>query len=171
LTEFAFQQARSLAQEDGVSLELHFAGGTEQRVRDWLGPEFLFQTQAAGDLGERLHQAFGHAFSAGNTAVIIMGSDCPGLTAGVLRRAFAALAESDMVLGPAADGGYYLIGLSRPAPALFTDIPWSSSEVLARTLARAADLGLKTHLLGTLCDVDRPQDLAQIPRRIRFANG
>jgi rSAM/selenodomain-associated transferase 2 len=76
-----------------------------------------------------------------------------------MRAAFAALRRKDLVLGPATDGGYWLIGLRRPAPALFADMPWSTNSVLERTLNRARSLGLSVHTLAPLPDVDRPEDL------------
>lgn len=93
-------------------------------------------------------------------AAILIGTDCPDLSVGLLVEAFEALRTSDVVIGPAFDGGYYLIGLRRQAPALFEGVAWGTSEVLAATLARAASLGLVVHKLPTLSDVDEPGDLA-----------
>jgi hypothetical protein len=99
------------------------------------------------------------------------------LEAPVMRAAFTALRRKDVVLGPATDGGYWLIGLRRPAPALFADMPWSTDSVLARTLERARSLGLAVGTLEPLPDVDRPEDLAfweeakkRSPARLSLAN-
>ena len=108
-------------------------------MADWLGPDLACLPQARGDLGARLESAFAAAFADGATAVLAMGTDCPGLTTDRLRAALAALAASDLVLGPATDGGYYLIGLARPAPELFAGVPWGTERVLAATLARAGE--------------------------------
>jgi len=162
LTEAAVQQAGRLATSDGVDLEIHFAGGDLAAMSRWLGPDLVLRSQSGDDLGDRLAAAFTAGFAAGASAVVIMGSDCPGLDSAILRRAFAALTDHDIVLGPAADGGYTLIGLRRPAPELFRDIPWSSDQVLAATVARARDLRLLVALLPTLIDIDRPDDLVRV---------
>ncbi len=96
--------------------------------------------------------------------VVIVGADCPGLTAAHLGEALEALDHEDLVLGPAEDGGYYLIGLHLGASfedlaPLFADIAWGTGSVREETLARAADLGLGVHELAVLRDVDTPEDL------------
>ncbi len=88
----------------------------------------------------------------------LIGSDCPGVDAGLVSRARAALAEHDLVLGPAHDGGYHLIGLRAPVPQLFRGIAWSTDAVLGRTLARAQQLGLSVVHLPGLRDVDTASD-------------
>jgi rSAM/selenodomain-associated transferase 1 len=125
----------------------------------WLGDDLVFRRQVDGDLGARMEAAFAHAFAAGARAVVIMGTDCPQLGSDRLAEAFAALAEAELVLGPALDGGYYLIGLTRPVPELFRGVPWGTAEVCARTLDLASPLALKVAMLGPLADVDRPEDL------------
>jgi rSAM/selenodomain-associated transferase 2 len=92
-------------------------------------------------------------------ATVIIGSDCPGLTPEVITAAFARLTETPVVLGPARDGGYYLIGLSRPMPELFRGIPWGTDRVLADSLAVLQRQGCKPALLEPLEDIDRPEDL------------
>ncbi len=91
--------------------------------------------------------------------MVLIGSDCPEITAQILSSAFSQLTDYDLVLGPARDGGYYLIGLTAPYPELFQDLPWGTAAVLANTQTRAAQLGLKTALLEPLTDIDRPEDL------------
>lgn len=117
--------------------------------------------QSAGDLGARMAAALAEALAATDRAVLI-GSDCPDYDAAYLRAAFAALDDHDAVLGPAADGGYVLIGLRRPAPALFADIHWSSAAVLAETRAALGRIGLAWTELPTLRDLDQPEDLADV---------
>ncbi|MGM0412423.1 MAG: TIGR04282 family arsenosugar biosynthesis glycosyltransferase [Pseudomonadota bacterium] len=122
------------------------------------------RVQSGADLGARMAGALEAALAEGAPAAVLVGSDCPGLTAGVLSSALAALeAGADAVLGPAEDGGYYLIGLRRPAPALFQDIPWGGPEVAAATRARATEAGLRMEELPTLRDIDTPADLAAFP--------
>jgi hypothetical protein len=93
---------------------------------------------------------------------VIVGSDCPAQQAAALDAAFAALETHDAVVGPARDGGYWLLGLARSAPELLRDMPWSTDAVCATTLARAAALGLRVARLETLADLDTPADLAAL---------
>jgi len=122
--------------------------------------------QRGADLGIRMRNAFDHALSSSRYAVII-GTDSPDLTGEDLQMAFRALDDGvDTVLGPATDGGYVLIGLSRPAPELFTAIDWGSDRVLAQTRARLADLGLRLQELPPRHDIDRPEDLFLAEKKI-----
>jgi rSAM/selenodomain-associated transferase 1 len=129
-------------------------------VRRWLAglAGLEFRAQTGRTLGDRLAAAFAREFATGARHVVIIGSDCPDLDARRLRAAFAALRRRDVVLGPALDGGYYLIGLARPAPRLFRGIAWSTAGVAAQTLRRARALGLGWHLLPALRDVDTAAD-------------
>jgi len=135
-------------------------GGTTREMRDWLGP-LRFQKQAQGDLGTRLTHAMMAAHAQGARKIVIIGTDCPDLTEEHLLAAFTMLDESDVVLGPAHDGGYYLIGMREPQPCLFEAIPWSTGEVFAVTQQRASEAGLSLGVLPTLADVDEPADVAQ----------
>jgi hypothetical protein len=137
------------------------------RIEAWLrgvAPDrrMGFDTQARGDLGVRLEQAFAVAFAAGFETVAAIGSDCVEITPAHFAETWQALATHDAVLGPAADGGYYLLALRAPQPALFRDIAWSTAAVCRETLARAAAAGLRVHLLPTLCDVDTEEDLRRL---------
>jgi uncharacterized protein len=120
---------------------------------------FTWHPQPEGDLGARMAAALAEALVTADRAVLI-GSDCPDYNADYLSAAFAALDDHDAVLGPAADGGYVLIGLRRPAPALFADIHWSTCAVLAETRTALRRIGLTWTELPTLRDLDRPEDLA-----------
>jgi rSAM/selenodomain-associated transferase 1 len=106
-----------------------------------------------------MNQAFETLFAQGYTQGLIVGTDTPSLPLERFQQALAALESHDLVLGPALDGGYYLIGLNRPIPGLFTEIPWSTEQVLARTQEKAGALGLKTALLAPWRDVDTIDDL------------
>lgn len=115
--------------------------------------------QAGGDLGARMAHALNTALAQHDHAVLI-GTDCPDLDVADLATAFQALrAGTDVVIGPATDGGYYLIGLKRHCDALFADIDWGTSLVMNQTLARATQLGLSMQLLANRHDLDTPQDL------------
>ena len=116
--------------------------------------------QFPGDLGTKMQAAFSHAFATGAKLVIVIGTDCPGLTGEFLTQAFAALETHDVVIGPAEDGGYYLLGMREVYADLFAGKSWSTTSVLAHTLTDAARLGLRVAQLPTLRDVDTAADLA-----------
>jgi rSAM/selenodomain-associated transferase 1 len=122
--------------------------------------------QRGNDLGERLVGIFGDRFGEGRTAVCVVGSDAPHLPAAFLAEAFGRLrrADTDVVLGPADDGGYYLVGLKEPRPALFAQIPWSTAGVLEATRERARADGLRVALLPPWYDIDTLDDLARLRR-------
>ncbi|MFB3107603.1 MAG: TIGR04282 family arsenosugar biosynthesis glycosyltransferase, partial [Pseudomonadales bacterium] len=117
------------------------------------GWSLTLRKQVGDDLGERMAHAISACLEAGSSALIV-GSDCPTITAAYIRQAAAVLDTHDLVLGPAEDGGYGLIGLRHPAPELFTGMLWSTAEVFAQTVARANCLGLSWSVLETLWDVD-----------------
>ncbi len=164
MTEHTLQQARAIASKydsglEKLDLEIRFAGGTQQLMQAWLGDQMTYHSQGEGDLGVKMLRAFADAFKAVRERVVIVGIDCPDLDATILHRAFVQLQQHDLILGQAADGGYYLIGLRRLIPELFTGIDWGSDRVLAQTLAIAAKLGISSGLLPELADIDRPEDL------------
>jgi rSAM/selenodomain-associated transferase 1 len=130
---------------------------------------FVARSQRGHDLGERLTHALDELLAGTGARVVVIGADCPELTPGILREAFDALGPADLVLGPASDGGYYLIGLRRPAPALFASIAWGTASVLEQTLDRARRSGLETALLGGLADLDTPDDLVRFAARCALA--
>jgi rSAM/selenodomain-associated transferase 2/rSAM/selenodomain-associated transferase 1 len=159
MCEHTLSWARRMRSRSQVSVEFYVDGGSKDRFRKWLGDEVLYRPQGKGSLGARMNRSFQDSFGAGMAKVVIVGTDCPGLSEGPVQEAFLALEENDLVLGPANDGGYYLIGLRKPAEELFKGIPWGTEQVLTRTLRVAQSLGLRTFLLGPLGDVDRPEDL------------
>lgn len=124
--------------------------------------ELSLHNQSGKDLGERMHQAVAWA-QRDSEAVVLIGTDCPGLDAAYVASALEALAGEDAVLGPAEDGGYVLLGLRRAAPALFRAIPWGGERVAAITRARMCELGWRWRELPVLWDVDRPADLGRMP--------
>ena len=122
---------------------------------DWLLRDcWQCQGQGEGDLGSRLTRAFGESFAAGRRKVMAIGSDCPYVEPNHLRKGFERLISASVVLGPALDGGYWLIGMNRYLPALFEGISWGGAEVLKQTLQRTAALGAQAAMLETLEDVD-----------------
>jgi rSAM/selenodomain-associated transferase 2/rSAM/selenodomain-associated transferase 1 len=152
--------ARRAERTGNTVFEVHFTDGHVEAVREWLGGDALYKVQGPGDLGARMNTATAGA-QPGEEHVVIIGTDCPALTEEHIRRAFALLYVNDVVLGPASDGGYYLIGLRREASALFEDMAWGGENVFEETCARVARLGLTLGLLETLDDVDRPEDIAR----------
>jgi len=114
--------------------------------------------QEGQDLGERMANAFARSFESGMEKVVLIGTDCPTLQSNHLNEAFEALNYSDLVVGPATDGGYYLIGMNRRADYLFEGITWSTSQVLSETLNVASQHGLTTTLLCELDDIDTQED-------------
>jgi uncharacterized protein len=132
-------------------------------------PDAVARTaQGEGDLGQRMARAVQRVTTEQRQPLLLMGADCPGLTAAHLSEAAAQLAQHDAVLLPVADGGYVLVGLKTPCPELFTHMPWSTSAVAAETLRRMAALGLRVWQGPQLHDIDEAADLAHLP--IGFAN-
>jgi len=128
-----------------------------------LMPAARCRPQRGDDLGERMASAIADELVEHGGSVVVIGVDAPHLPAALLDEAAEALAGgADLVLGPAADGGYYLIGLARPIPELFSGVAWGSPDVLDATRERAARLGLRTHVLPLEFDVDEPGDLTRL---------
>lgn len=140
----------------GLALEVRGTGATPAQFADWLG-DVKIVDQGDGDLGERLARA-GPPYP-----TLFIGADAPDMTAALLRDAAEALAQGPAVIGPACDGGYWLLGLKSEAPGVFKDIDWGTSAVFSQTAARLAAAGLDPTLLPELADCDRPEDLARWP--------
>lgn len=161
LAEHTMAEAAALAGE-GVQVRVHHTpADAGPAVRAWLGGGPLYLPQGEGDLGMRMADAFARAFADGARQVVIVGSDLPALSAGLLRRAFALLDAHPATLGPARDGGYYLLGLTRRVDGIFGGIAWSTPQVLAATLARFRAAGIDPPLLEELSDVDEVGDLPE----------
>ena len=159
MTEHTLNTAKQLLAVRNLKVEVHFTGGSEAQMAQWLGKDLQYVAQASGDLGYRMRSAFERAFKLGQRRVVIIGIDCPDLDRQILNSAFDALSDRDLILGSAEDGGYYLIGLSKLVPQLFENIAWGSDRVLEDTTAIAKSLQLNLDYLTTLADVDRPEDL------------
>ncbi len=156
LTERTLATLRAAATED-ITVEVHHTGAPQSRFMDWLGHDYLFVDQRDGALTSRLTKALKP------TPAIFFGADTPDLSVSIVQQAIAALTTHDVVLGPAKDGGYYLIGMGNSWPGLFKDINWSTQTVLEETWQRIRALGLSCCELTTLSDCDRPEDLTAWP--------
>jgi len=133
-------------------------------------PGFSIFPQAGGDLGERLANVSKTLFSRGATAAVLCDSDSPTLPGRRIEEAFERLDETDVVIGPCDDGGYYLIGMRRHTPGLFDGIPWSSVHVTQRTIKAAERLDLAVSLLEPWHDIDTGSDLDRLCREVRAAS-
>jgi uncharacterized protein len=129
--------------------------------------------QQGGDLGERLARLLAGLLAEGHAGAIAIDSDSPTLPMSYVADAAAILehAAADVVIGPAEDGGYYLIGVTAPQPRLFEDVAWSTSSVLPTTVMRVKELGLRSHLLPTWFDVDTAEDLARLRNAMKADRG
>ncbi len=160
----AQQTVRTLQQycSDGgpssPQLFVFFDGGDSAMMQIWLGRELHYIAQEGRELGERMHHAFRCLFARGYDRMVLVGSDCPYLDRVIIAEAFEALVHSDVTLGPATDGGYYLIGLRRPCQGLFREMAWSTPEVCQETINRCGAANLLVHLLPELSDVDTYED-------------
>ena len=140
-------------------VELRFTpDDAEAEIGAWLRPGWDARPQGEGHLGARLHSAFAEAYAQGARRIVLIGSDCPEVSEADVVKAWAALARNDLILGPSADGGYWLIGLREPRPSLFDGIAWSTESVMDDTIGRASALGLRIELLRRLADVDTEAD-------------
>lgn len=133
------------------------------KVRKWLQPfktNLLLMPQTAGGLGQKMADAFNRTFAIRDTQkIVIIGTDCPAVDVAIIRDAYNALEHYSAVIGPALDGGYYLLGLNTEIPWLFEDIPWSTPQVLAQTLRQLEMHQMSYRLLPELQDIDTGDDL------------
>lgn len=143
--------------QSGCPVTLAYTGAEEAAFAAWLGRDIALVEQVEGDLTAKLTACLDPA------PVIFFGADTPDLKLHHVEQAIAALQTHDVVIGPADDGGYYLIGMRTPLPQLLTDMPWSTDRVLPESLARLVELEIEPVLLETLSDCDRPEDLARWP--------
>ncbi|MGM0424246.1 MAG: TIGR04282 family arsenosugar biosynthesis glycosyltransferase [Thermodesulfobacteriota bacterium] len=134
------------------------------KYREWLGPEFNYLLQTGDDLGVRMQSSFEQAFELGFTQAVLVGSDLPHLPAAYIQLALDRLQDHDVILGPAQDGGYYLLGMNSQGfqPCIFEGIPWSTSQVFNLTLKKLEEYQVKAFFLPSLRDIDTLQDLQEM---------
>jgi rSAM/selenodomain-associated transferase 1 len=158
LTEQTVSMVKQQQQTAQIKITIHFSGGNHALMQNWLGTDLEYCPQSHGDLGQKMQQAVLRSFSQGASRVIIIGTDCPDLTGDILETAFQSLENVDIAIGPAQDGGYYLLGLRYPIPELFDHIDWGTERVLTQTQTHIAQKHYKTYYLPVLRDIDRPED-------------
>ena len=150
MTETVIRQLQPILRERQIKLQVFFCGGTQRQMSDWLGDNCTLQPQQGNDLGQRMNNALNLTTRQAVERIVLIASDCPHLDSPIMARAFMQLESHDLVLGPAADGGYYLLGVrsgrNNYAP-LFDNIEWGTDQVLEQTLNRADRTGLSSALL------------------------
>jgi len=162
MTEHVLDVAREFCRQERFKssrITVCYTGAKLAEFKAWLGHDLSYEPQSSGGLGFRMSQAFKKSFEQKGDPVVLIGSDLPGLNPQLLVQAFQILKDSDMVLGPAADGGYYLIGMKSFHPELFQDIDWGTKRVYNQTTEIIRNLELDFKDLPTLKDLDRPEDL------------
>lgn len=160
MTHRTLDVARRWRAGSSGTVEVRFTGGSAEETQSAFGRDVSYADQGGGSLGERLIRAFRGREHAPNQRVVTIGSDCPDISPLILHQAFAALDTHDVVIGPARDGGYYLLGLRSPHPKLFHRIDWGSASVFAQTMEQCRAAGLRVATLEPLSDVDEPEDLS-----------
>ena len=141
----------------------------EKSLGELAGADYIYLAQSGDDLGARMHQAFIDLSRLGHRNIVLIGSDLPALPLAILEQAFRPLAHGEprVVLGPSADGGYYLVGMNRPTPEIFVNMTWSHDRVFADTTARLDVLNVHYDVLPTWFDIDVADDfqrLWQLPK-------
>ncbi len=169
MTRHLLQQVREMP--PGVRVEVHHDGGTPGLMSALFGEDVNSVSQAGQGLGSRMARALRRGMTQGAGRIVLVGSDCPLIDVPILNRAFAELRSHDVVLGPAADGGYYLVGLNSRISgsrlgALFTGIDWGSDRVLVQTRHKAAEQGWTVAQVETLPDIDHPSDVSRVPQTV-----
>ncbi len=164
MTEHTLAKLKRYSTLNALTIEICYDGGNENLMKNWLGPDLDYHPQGTGHLGLRMKRAFENAFGSGADAAVLIGTDIPDITDTVIQKAFDTLEQNNMTIGPAKDGGYYLIGLQRGSlssarETLFSGISWGRRDVLDKTLDIAKGLGLSFSLVDELEDVDQPEDL------------
>lgn len=148
---------RKLGRIEGVDTFISYSPAEEGRYFARFGLRMF--PQSRGDIGRRMHNALKRVLGLGYEKAALVGVDIPELSDPLVLRAFDLLSESDVVFGPARDGGYYLVGLRKPCAEIFEGIEWSTCNTLMQSVERASELGLRTGLMEVLSDIDTPEDL------------
>ncbi len=159
LSAHLFAQCQGLLNLRQIDIQVHATDGSLEHIREWVPENMECYEQVDGDIGRRMQHALQENFAQNATSVVIVGSDCPGVTAEIIDTAFASLTENDLVLGPSCDGGFYLIGMKSNNCMLLEEIDWQTDKTLVQVISRAQHGRLTYTALKTLEDIDRPADL------------
>jgi rSAM/selenodomain-associated transferase 1 len=155
------RHTQEITQKIPVRKLLFYADSINQND-SWKQEDYTKYLQPEGDLGRKMQFAFDTAFNSGAKRVLIIGSDCYELTSGIIEQAFSVLENYDAVIGPAADGGYYLLGFSRPNYSVFQNKNWSTETVFQDTIKDFRNANFSYLLLPVLNDVDEEKDLGEL---------
>jgi rSAM/selenodomain-associated transferase 1 len=149
-----------------------FPENVEKAMKDWFGSEFLYLPQNGKDLGERMKNGFIEAFEMGSKRVVLIGSDIPDLPLEFIEEAFKYLEEKDVVIGPAYDGGYYLIGFKEMtfSPQVFEEMDWGTETVFDETIKVLEQLKKRVHTLPYRRDIDTVEDLKNLDPSFNHSN-
>jgi len=171
MTDCTFGMVRHFAASSEtrpVGIRVCYSGAGRKQFRAWLGKDLEYASQASGNIGNRMAEAFRSVFRNSAEYAVAVGTDIPDLSPSILQKALAGLQNHDIVLGPAADGGYYLIGMKCLHRKLFAGIDWGTHRVCEQTINIIQHHGWSVLLLDRLQDVDRPEDLPILRRDARF---
>jgi len=173
MTEHTLDTVRSAVEKSvpgNVEITVCYSGAGRKDFRNWLGRDIQYIRQSSGDIGNRMRTAFQSAFRRGAKHVLAIGSDIPALSPEIMEKALRGLHNQDTVLGPAKDGGYYLIGMKSFHPEIFADKDWGTGSVCNRTRSVIRSLGLTLAELPVLQDIDSPEDLDSFGSECRGPN-
>jgi uncharacterized protein len=158
LTQNIVNQTRKLQAGKGFSCEVCYTGGMKEEMEAWLGNDLTYTEQVQGDLGAKMYSSITGAINAGSRKVVLIGTDIPEPVTGYIEKAFSALDEKDMILGPTIDGGYWLVGMKNPVN-IFDGVHWGTEAVLSQTVELIKQQGLTLFLLPEINDIDTVDDL------------
>ncbi|MGA7839253.1 MAG: TIGR04282 family arsenosugar biosynthesis glycosyltransferase [Ignavibacteriaceae bacterium] len=157
--QHTFRELNNLP-EKTIKIYLFFVEGIDnEKIKSWVDYNFLFRPQSGKNLGEKMYNAFTEIFENGFERVVIIGTDLPDISSGIIMEAFAALENNDAVIGPSTDGGYYLLGIKSPKEELFSKIDWSTESVYQQTLDKLLNANMEVKTLTELVDIDTEEDL------------
>jgi len=157
--QHTFRELNNLP-EKTIKIYLFFVEGIDnEKIKSWVDYNFLFRPQSGKNLGEKMYNAFTEIFENGFERVVIIGTDLPDISSGIIMEAFAALENNDAVIGPSTDGGYYLLGIKSPKEELFSKIDWSTESVYQQTLDKLLNANMEVKTLTEFVDIDTEEDL------------
>ena len=160
LAENIIQQGKIVKKQENVNPEVCYTGGGVRQMQTWLGRDLSYVEQTDGDLGARMFSAIRRSLDEGSRRVVLTGTDIPGPVSGQIVKAVNALDKKDVVIGPATDGGYWLVGMKKPHN-IFQGILWGKETVLSQTLKAAEEKRLSVELLAPRSDIDTVEDLSE----------